>query len=663
MRIIVDSNNGDNSKPSRSQFMRGRAEELAIIRKKTDYERKLADRDKLLQELHVHQIELELQNEELRQSQAKLQYTHKQYLDLYNEAPMGYASLDDSGIIIRANNMLAKMLGIEKYTLSGRAIAEYMHPQDQAIFRSRFNAFYNHPNGKYIDIRFVLNTEKNEKSYFVGRIQGRRIDKNSIEISNIKWTETLLIVISDVSELKKSEERIHYQAYHDALTGIPNRTTLYEHLESALSLANRQYAYGALMFMDIDRFKNINDSLGHHTGDELLIGFTRRLRRHIRKEDLFVRMGGDEFVILLAEQHHDKNVMAVNAQRFAEHVEASMSEPIILQEQAFQISLSIGITIYPFHTEDNINDVVRQADTAMYQAKNDGRGLVRFFHTNMQETARQRMTLEAELRVALIYQQFEIFYQPQVSVEWEVHALEGLIRWRHPHRGIIAPDKFIGIAEDTGMIVQLGYWMIENMIKQISDWKKSEVVAKEMLFAINISIKQLESHEFCDRVVGFLKKYNVEPECLVFEITESLLLPNDDLSENVLKRLADIGLTLSVDDFGTGYSSLATIHTAPIGQLKIDRQFIKELHLPEDAGESYLDDREYALVNAILSLGSALGLEIVAEGVESETQRTALQKLGCQYMQGYYFSKPVSAAQVPQLLEKTSNPKIKNNNK
>ncbi|MES9926893.1 MAG: GGDEF domain-containing protein, partial [Candidatus Thiodiazotropha sp. 6PDIVS] len=275
------------------EFMRGKAEKIAQRRARIDYEKKVADRDRLLQDLHVHQIELELQNEELRQSQVKLEFTHQQYLDLYNEAPVGYVSLDDSGIIIRANQMLASMLGVEKYVLPGKALAEFMLPADQNIYRSRFKAFVNKPDNKHIDAQFKIGSVNKENSSFVGRIQGRRLNNRNASSDNSHWSETILIVISDVTELKKSEEKIHFQAHHDTLTEIPNRTSLFNQLDTALSLALRQGKFGALLFMDLDHFKNVNDSLGHHTGDKLLISFTKRLREHIRREDMLVRMGGD----------------------------------------------------------------------------------------------------------------------------------------------------------------------------------------------------------------------------------------------------------------------------------------------------------------------------------------------------------------------------------
>ncbi|MES9947089.1 MAG: EAL domain-containing protein [Candidatus Thiodiazotropha sp.] len=640
----------DKSNAIEKQFMRDRAEEIARSQQRTQFERKLADRDKLLQELHVHQIELELQNEELRQAQARLEYTHQQYLDLYNEAPIGYASLDDKGIIIRANQMLANMLGVEKFTLTGRAIVEYMLPSDQSIFRSRFNAFAKQPDNKHIDITFKQLDGSSPAGDFVGRIRGRRIDKSNETTDAAKWSETLLVVISDVTELKKSEERIHYQAHHDALTGVPNRATLYDQLENSLHLARRQHSYGALLFMDLDRFKNVNDSLGHHAGDQLLKEFTQRLRTHIRREDMLARMGGDEFVVLLAEQHSDKHVMAVKAQRFAEHINESLSEPIAVQEHVFQVSVSIGISIFPFVKDDTMNDVVRQSDTAMYQAKKNGRGLVRFFHMSMQDTARQRMTMEAELRVALIDGQFELYFQPQVTADGELHALEALLRWQHPYRGVVAPDKFIGVAEDTGMIVPLGEWVFEHTVKQIAEWQQSESVAPDVRFAINVSAKQLETASFCEHVEEVLGRYDVSPKYLVLEITESLLIRDDDIAEGVLTRLSDIGLTFSVDDFGTGYSSLATIQNAPIGQLKIDKRFITHLHLHDENDEQAQQDKQSALVNAILSLGKALGLEVVAEGVETEEQSQVLQQLNCRYMQGYLYSKALPADEILKLL-------------
>ncbi|MCG8082299.1 MAG: EAL domain-containing protein [Candidatus Thiodiazotropha taylori] len=645
--------NDDINKPGHPnhEYMRERAEQIAQRRQRITYEKKLADRDRLLQDLHVHQIELELQNEELRQSQAKLEFTHQQYLDLYNEAPVGYASLDDSGLIIRSNQMLASMLGMEKYSLTGKALAEFMLPIDQNIFRSRFNAFVKQPQDKHIDVRFKVGDKGSDTSSFIGRIQGRRLDSDN-KSGDQHWSETILIVISDVTEIKKSEEKIHYQAFHDLLTGIPNRASLYERLENALALAKRQHSFGALLFMDLDRFKNINDSLGHHTGDKLLIDFTSRIQKHTRKEDMLFRMGGDEFVILLAEQHHDKNIMAVIAQRFAEHITSALNEPIILGGHSFQITLSIGISIFPFQSKDNLNDVVRQADTAMYQAKKEGGALARFFQANMQEMARQRMILEAELRVALVEQQFSLYYQPQMRSDGSIYALEALLRWQHPYRGIVTPDQFIHVAEDTSMIVDIGNWVLETAVKQIIAWQQQKLFDPSIRYAINISAKQLENSSFYSQVKQIIERYKLDPNCLVFEITESLLLPDNKVANDTLNQLSELDITFSVDDFGTGYSSLATIDNAPIGQLKIDRSFISQLQWSEEH-DSPKPGNQYSLVNAILSMGKALELEVIAEGVETEEQLKVLTHLGCEYVQGYYFSKPIPIEQIPEILPST----------
>ncbi|MCG8070390.1 MAG: EAL domain-containing protein [Candidatus Thiodiazotropha taylori] len=645
--------NDDINKPGHPnhEYMRERAEQIAQRRQRITFEKKLADRDRLLQDLHVHQIELELQNEELRQSQAKLEFTHQQYLDLYNEAPVGYASLDDSGLIIRSNQMLASMLGMEKYSLTGKALAEFMLPIDQNIFRSRFNAFVKQPQDKHIDVRFKVGDKGSDTSSFIGRIQGRRLDSDD-RSGSPHWSETILIVISDVTEIKKSEEKIHYQAFHDLLTGIPNRASLYERLENALALAKRQHSFGALLFMDLDRFKNINDSLGHHTGDKLLIDFTSRIQKHTRKEDMLFRMGGDEFVILLAEQHHDKNIMAVIAQRFAEHITSALSEPIILGGHSFQITLSIGISIFPFQSKDNLNDVVRQADTAMYQAKKEGGALARFFQANMQEMARQRMILEAELRVALVEQQFSLYYQPQMRSDGSIYALEALLRWQHPYRGIVTPDQFIHVAEDTSMIVEIGNWVLETAVKQIITWQQQKLFDPSIRYAINVSAKQLENSSFYSQVKQIIERYKLDPNCLVFEITESLLLPDNKVANDTLKQLSELDITFSVDDFGTGYSSLATIDNAPIGQLKIDRSFISQLQWSQEH-DSPKPGNQYSLVNAILSMGKALELEVIAEGVETEEQLKVLTHLGCEYVQGYYFSKPIPVEQIPEIVPST----------
>jgi diguanylate cyclase (GGDEF)-like protein/PAS domain S-box-containing protein len=609
-----------------------------------------ADRDQLLQELQIHQIELELQNEELREAHFQLEYTHRQYLDLYNEAPVGYASLDANGMILRCNQTLLELLGYRSQVIHGHALVEFMVAEDQAMFRSRFKAFCNKPENKHIDVRFKYNGEQDGTTSFVGRIQGRRLDDYGQYDARGK-RESLLVVISDVTELKLSEAKIAFQAYHDSLTGLPNRTRLHDRLDAALAQAARHHTYGALLFMDLDRFKNVNDSLGHHAGDQLLILFSERLNSQLRREDLLVRMGGDEFVVLLSEQHSDTNQAALRAQRLATHLLETLDDPLRIMGNQIQATVSIGIAVFPFQPNDLVGDVIRQADTAMYQAKSEGRNQIRFFHAELEQRARQRLTLESELRTALAQQQFEIFYQPQVSSHsGRIIGAEALLRWRHPQMGLLAPSEHIRIMEETGLIVAAGHWILEQVVAQVKQWQATGVCRNQLRVAVNISPSQLQIDQFNESVEKLLKAYDLNPGCLVFEITENLLLPDDSACRAVMRRLEALGITFSVDDFGTGYSSLFVLQNSSIGQLKIAQQFIRDLD-PQVIEDEVSRHNVLALIRAIISMAKALNMGVVAEGIETENQRRLLADLGCDQMQGYLFARPLPAAEMTRLLE------------
>ena len=614
------------------------------------------DRDTLLQELQIHQIELELQNEELRESQYQLELTHQQYLELYNSAPVGYASVDSNGIILRCNQTLAELLGREIAALLGRGLAEFMTPKDQAVFRSRFHAFCRKPENKHIDVQFCSDKDIHAGPSFIGRIQGRLSSKLPAlsTQSKLPWSESMLLVISDVTELKKTEERIVYQAYHDSLTGLPNRATLLERLAASVAQSRRHRSFGALLFMDIDRFKNINDSLGHQAGDELLIKFAVKLHTCIRTEDLLVRMGGDEFVILLADQEHDSNTMALHAQRMAQHLTHALTEPLDVAGNTMLVTLSIGITVFPFQPTDEVDDVIRQADTAMYQAKTDGRNLTRFFHSQLEQRARQRLSLEAELRIAIHAKQLEVYYQPQVCpIDGRIKGMEALLRWRHPSRGLVAPGEFIQVLEETGLIVSVGLWVLQQVAAQLHQWQAIKLCKDGMCVSVNISASQFQNHHFSDRVLSILNQYSIDPSCLVFEITETLLLPADTHSKTEMNRLENLGITFSVDDFGTGYSSLFVLQKSKVGQLKIAQQFVGDLNLHADA-DAEKHRNVLALIRAIVSMAKELNMSVVAEGVERKDQLTLLTELGCDLIQGFLYSRPLPASEMTQLLEKAA---------
>lgn len=605
------------------------------------------DREQLLSELQVHQIELELQNKELRESQTRLEFMQRQYADLYNLAPIGYASLDDNGLIIRCNQTFAEMLGSDRGSLEKRPLMQFIEKSNQSVFLGRFRAFAKSPDDKHIDVEFVSHAQTGG---FVGRIQGRRLKKDA-DLECV-WKESLLVVVSDITLLKKSEELVQFQASHDALTGLPNRFYLNQHVATSLALARRQAHYGAMLYMDMDRFKIINDSLGHQVGDELLISFSKRLAEHLRKEDMLARLGGDEFVVLLGEQHHDRAQMANIAEKVALNIVHVLQSPLVAGDYKIQVEVSIGITLFPDQHADSEIDVLRQADTAMYQAKANQKTSIMFFDGVMQKKAIRRLSLESELREALVKNQFSMYYQPQVKPDGTILALEALIRWHHPVQGLVYPGQFISVAEETGLIVPIGEWVIKEVVKQVRQWQIKGLCRPQMMVSINTSARQLQSNHFVTFVERVLAEQSVATSCLALEITESILLPNDQRSEVQLNRLAGMGLMLAVDDFGTGYSSLSVLQQAPIGQLKIDRRFIKNL----DSEQAERKQGDIALIRLIVSMARELGMQVVAEGVETVGQLEILKQLNCDLIQGYAFARPMTVDEVEALLKQGQGP-------
>lgn len=639
------SESSDESSQKGTSYQRERAEDLAQERTEELKHLNESEKDELLSELHVHQIELELQNRELRESQSRLEFMHRQYAELYNEAPVGYASLDRNGLIVRCNNTLATMLGNTPEFIKNRPLVQFISKQDYAVFLGRYRAFVKSPADKHIDVEFQRKSpEQGLEPNFIGRIQGRHIKRH--ENNQQLWNETLLVAISDITVQKQSENRVQHQAYHDSLTGLPNRTNLTGHISTALALAKRQNRFGALLFMDMDRFKTVNDSLGHHVGDQLLISFAERLGDNIRKQDLLVRLGGDEFVLLLAEQHHERTHMAKVAKWVAINLIRSLNEPFQVATYSIQVEVSLGISLFPSHVEDTPDDVLRQADTAMYQAKADPLTAIAFFDLDMQERAHRRLSLESQFRIALEKDQFDLYYQPQVNLQGEIVALEALIRWPHPDHGMMFPSSFIPVAEETGLIVPMGEWVIDAATSQIAYWIEKGLLQPDMHLAINISTRQIQDNDFATVIERALKSVAVPSHYLTLEITESLLLPNDNRCSVQLQRLSEQGLVFSVDDFGTGYSSLSVLQKAPIGQLKIDRRFIHDLNCDKHEAPGDLP-----LVRLIISMARELEMQVVAEGVETVQQLEVLQGLKCDLIQGFLFSKPLSVERTNDLLK------------
>ncbi len=452
-----------------------------------------------------------------------------------------------------------------------------------------------------------------------------------IRISAIRDSSDVVLFyiasFSDITERKESEARIEHLAHHDILTGLLNRFSMEERLVQAIATAHRTQQRLALLFIDLDRFKSVNDSLGHHAGDALLAEVAVRLQSCVRESDIVARIGGDEFVVVLNDIRDN-----LRAAVMAESIMQKMAVPFKHQELTLDTTPSIGISIYPDDGMD-VDELLRNADVAMYHAKEMGRNNYQYFDRKMLEEASQRLYLERELRVALASNQLQLHYQPLVAAgQCEVVALEALVRWTHPKEGAIAPDKFIPIAEDCGLIHELGRWVFNEACRQIVAWRNGE--NKQCRLAINLSAKQLQSTSLVTELESIMKQHGVSGHELELEMTESVAMIDPELSVVQLQSLRELGLGLAIDDFGTGYSSLAYLKRLPINILKLDRSFVRDI-------ESDVNDAE--ICSATVALAHNLGLKVVAEGVETEAQRNFLQGLGCDYLQGFLFSRPLPA--------------------
>ena len=772
--------NSDQSQSSdgHRQDLRQRAESAVTGQTKLDLPEQAALLPEALaevvHELHVHQVELEMQNDELRRSENILELTRQRYFDLYELAPVGYCTVSEFGFILQANLSAAKLLGVDRTALLKRPISHFIFADDQDLFYRLRRTLIDNSEPQTLELRMVsgidlsaglvglsqwvqltvtaaqedeMNSDRCNSSRGVLRIvmsdiNERKLAEQALAASrqalhqsalhtqaildnvgdavitinaagqietfnkaasrmfgyaddevlgrNVKQLmpnphrslhdqylstylatghtrvigaprdleacrkdgslfpirltvseldiggrRTFIGLVRDMTQDKRQLEEVHRLAFYDPLTGLPNRRLLMDRLKQALINSTRSGTHGSLMFLDLDHFKQLNDSLGHDVGDLLLVQVAERIQCCVRECDSLARLGGDEFVILLEGLSGEAAEAAAEAEEIAGKILKVLREPYRLSTHDYTSTPSIGIVLF-LDNQDSVETLLKKADVAMYQAKSAGRNSARFFDPAMQAAAFAHAELEKELRQGLIAHEFVLHYQIQVGGDGRTSGAEALVRWNHPRLGLVQPSHFIALAEETGVILSLGQWVLETACAQLLVWSQKPETAHWTL-AVNVSAYQFAKPDFVALVIAALSNSGVQPNRLKLELTESTLMGDvvDVISK--METLKAFGVGLSLDDFGTGFSSLSQLKRLPLEQLKIDQSFVRDvLTNPSDA----------MIARTILALGHNLGLTVIAEGVETAGQHDFLARMGCDAFQGFYFSRPVPSEQL-----------------
>jgi len=451
-----------------------------------------------------------------------------------------------------------------------------------------------------------------------------------------------LIVSVDITERKNAQAKMEFMAHHDALTGLPNRLQLVERLEHELRRAERHGYFGAVLFIDLDQFKTINDSLGHPVGDKVLEVVATRLQQSVREEDLVARLSGDEFVVVLTVLDQNIETAALRAGEISEKIRSIISQPYIYDNMELRVTCSVGVVVYP-DKNNSVHELLRYADTAMYQVKEKGRDSIEFFNEEMADKVSRQLTMEGDLHRALEESQFALFYQPKINIQTgRVEGAEALLRWNHPTKGMVSPVDFIPVLETSGMIIDVGQWVLEAACKTLVKWDQDGLWKPGMKMSINISPRQFRRAAFVDDVIATLAKYPIPEASLDMEITEGIVIQKVDDAIETMTTLSERGISFSLDDFGTGYSSISYLKRLPVSTLKIDKGFVRDI----------IDDRnDRVLVETIITMGRLLDMELVAEGVEEAEQLAILKSFGCDYYQGYLSSQAVPLSEFEIILQ------------
>jgi len=589
---------------------------------------------RIIEKLHLQKIELEMQNEELTCAYKELAVALDRFSELYDFAPVGYLSIDIHWNISQANLCFASMLGVERSQLINSALSKFIHEESQEQYfqilsdiaksktaqtsELRFQDFQNGSGGSIESVDSGVS--------FWGRLESKPMLDDNGEIYQINLS------ISDITEHRVDQELLHRQNFYDKLTELPSRHLFTDRFSLHLLHVKRSSKHGALLYIDIDNFKHVNDSLGHAVGDEVLRHVGKVLRQNIREIDTAARFGGDEFLVLLTNLNEDKDVAAVESGTIANKIRKALFETLESQNVELRTEVSIGIALFP-DADKSVEDIICHADIAMYRAKNNGKSSIEFYDENEHDLLKCRLEMYHDLCGALVNNEFHIVYQPQLNQSREVVGAECLLRWQHPRRGAVSPSEFVPILEDGSLIIGIGEWVLTQACMQLVEWAELPAPFSHFTLAVNVSARQFNQDAFFDSVLAILDETGANPQRLVLEITENMLLVDIEKTIDKMNKLKEIGVTFAIDDFGTGYSSLSYIKRLPLDTLKIDQSFVHDIHLDADNA---------MLVGTMMAMAEHLNLKVVVEGVETAEEEAVLLDKQCQYFQGYLYSRPLS---------------------
>jgi len=610
----------------------------ALKRGAYDYLRKPYNPPELLKTVEnaLQKRRLAVENTRIAQ---RLENSEKMYRYLVDSSPDIIYTLNHEGCFTFVNDRAYQLLGYSREELIGRHYSVLVHDEDQERARYVFNERrVDERASRNVELRLKCNNSAAGDRTFNNTLM--TISLNAIgmhvpgeEVAKHEFFGTYGVA-RDITDRKRAEEMISYQAYHDILTDLPNRILFKDRLGLAVIQAKRKLAELAVMFIDLDRFKLVNDTLGHVKGDELLQQAARRLKECLRKGDTLARHSGDEFTIVLPELRDRADAKAI-ADKFQE----VLQQPFDLDGHVVHISASIGIAVYP-SDGDSIEELLRHADIAMYQVKAQGKNGHSFYHPAMQDMSHQKIVLEQSLRKALENNELEMYYQPQVDMATgRIIGAEGLMRWNHPTRGLLSAGEFLPFAEENGLMLPISDWMIGALCRDLLLWNANG--ADNIRLSLNLSPQYLDRGDFFEKMRNALARYQISPSQIEVEITENICIRNPQYAIEQLNKLCQLGVSVAIDDFGTGYSSLSYLHRFPIHTIKIDQSFVKEIH--DEHGH-------YPVILAIISIARGLGLHLVAEGVETEVQARYLAANGCATMQGYLYYRPIALTNFMEVL-------------